>query len=123
MAGTTGRAVRVGYAEMRHAKWSNSERAIARKAFDQALHQELDEVMEKAKRLVSKMKKPADVWMLEDYLRERRTAIERKYDYKYSVLPIVFGQLIYEGRLGMADLKGLAEGKLDYIRRESGSRD
>lgn len=42
--------------------------------------------------------------------------IERKYDYRYSQLPWVVGQLIRQGRIQEAELAGLSEEKLNYIR-------
>jgi hypothetical protein len=38
------------------------------------------------------------------------------YDYRYSVLLVVFGYLVREGRLRMEELNGLAEDKLASIR-------
>jgi len=39
-----------------------------------------------------------------------------QFDFRYSVLPVVFGNLIREGRLTEEELLGLAEEKLSYIR-------
>ena len=72
---------------MRNLKWSSAEKAIARKAFDRALNQDLDAV------------------------------IDREYDYRYSVLLTVFAGLIRKGRLREEDLQGLAEDKLGHIRQ------
>ena len=38
--------------------WSRSEETISRKAFDAALEQELDEVMQEAKKMASQIKEP-----------------------------------------------------------------
>lgn len=40
---------------------------------------------------------------------------DRLYDYRYSVLLDVFGQLVREGRLKTEELNDLAEDKLAYI--------
>jgi Photoprotection regulator fluorescence recovery protein len=105
------------YTDMRNLNWSAEEKAIARKAFDRALQQELQEVIEKTKKLSAKITGPDDLWKLESYLKHRREEIDRDYDYRYSVLPIVFGRLIREGRLNEQDLQGLGEDKLFYIRQ------
>jgi Photoprotection regulator fluorescence recovery protein len=101
---------------MRELKWSPAEKAIARKAFNKALQQELAAVMEEAKQRAAKIKQPTDLWDLEDYLTERRQEIDRQFDYRYSILPLVFGQLILQKRLSLGDLHGLADDKLAYVR-------
>jgi hypothetical protein len=50
-----------------------------------------------------------------------RREIDRRYDYRYSVLPLVFAHLLRDGRLTEDDLHGLGQGKLDLIRRASPS--
>ena len=104
------------FAYPRDPVWSKSEKAIARKAFDAALKQELHETMQAAKRLASQINEPADLWELEHYLTERRKEINRKYDYRYSQLTDVFGRLLHEGRLSEEHLHGLREDKLKAIR-------
>jgi hypothetical protein len=48
-------------------------------------------------------------------LTERRREIDRKYDYRYSVLPLVFAELVKQGRIAENDLQGLAPEKIDVI--------
>jgi hypothetical protein len=48
-------------------------------------------------------------------LAERRIEIDRKYDYRYSVLPIVFAELVKQGRIAENDLHGLAPEKIELI--------
>jgi hypothetical protein len=79
--------------------WSSSEKVIARKAFDAALGRELHEVMHEAKKMASQIQQPSDLWDLEYYLTQHRKEIDRKYDYRLSRLPQVFGRLLYEKRL------------------------
>jgi hypothetical protein len=92
------------------------EKAIARKAFDAALERELQEVIREAKQKAGQIKQPADLWDLEHYLTERRKEIDRKYDYRYSQLDLVFGRLLREKWIGEEDLRGLGEDKLRAIR-------
>jgi hypothetical protein len=96
--------------------WSKSEKAIARTAFVAALKRELQDVMQKTKQMANQIKEPAEVWELEHYLTERRKEIDRKYDYRYSQLTLVFARLLYEKRVGEEELGGLREDKLKPIR-------
>ena len=96
--------------------WSKSEKAIAHKAFDAALERELQEVIREAKQKAGQIKQPADLWDLEHYLTQRRKEIDRKYDYRYSQLDLVFGILLPEKWIGEEDLRGLKEDKLRAIR-------
>jgi hypothetical protein len=44
-------------------------------------------------------------------------AIDRKYDYRCSMLPLVFATLLREGRVRENDLHGLDEVKVELMRR------
>ena len=100
-------------------RWSKSERAIARKAFERALKQELQEVIEQAKQMAAAIKHPSELWQLEHHLTQRRKEIDRKFEYRASKFPFVFGTLLYEGRLTEQDLRGLSEDKLKAIRSDA----
>jgi hypothetical protein len=103
------------YTTIRSLKWSGAEKVIARKAFEQALQQELEAIVRQAKKMAEKIEQPSDLWELERYLTERRKEIDRQYDYRYSVLIFVFAELIQKGRLREQDLQGLSEEKLRHI--------
>jgi hypothetical protein len=105
-----------GYDSMRNLRWSPAEKVVARKAFDLALRRELEAVIDEARKRMAKVEQVSALWELEQYLTERRKAVDRRYDYRYSVLPIVFGNLISEGRLSERELHGLGEDKLKFIR-------
>ncbi len=105
------------YNPMLQLKWSPAEKAIARKAFEAALTNELGETLREAKERVAKLSEISELWEMEDWLRARRRAMDEKYDYRYSVLPTVFARLMWEGRLKESDLSGLLEDKIDMIRR------
>jgi hypothetical protein len=96
--------------------WSKAEKVIARAAFDAALGRELHEVIRKTRQKANGIQQSSDLWELEQYLTRRRKEIDRKYDYRYSQLPQVFGRLLYEKRLGEEELRGLGEDKLKSIR-------
>ena len=63
---------------------------------------------------------PADLWRIHDYLTEQRDRTDKKYDYRYSVLPVVFARLLKEGWLAEADLMGLSADKLEVIKYLAG---
>lgn len=101
---------------MRDLKWSHAEKVIARKAFTRALEREFEVVIRETNEMASKIEQPSDLWDLEGYLTQSRKKIDRKYDYRYSVLTLVFGNLVREGRLSEEELHGLAEDKISSIR-------
>jgi hypothetical protein len=105
------------YPLMRELKWSGTEKAIARKAFERALRQDIEAIIRQAKKMAGRIAQPSDLWELERYLTERRKAIDRQYDYRYSVLLNVFADLIRKGLLHQEDLCGLGEDKLEHIRQ------
>ncbi|HYZ86607.1 MAG TPA: hypothetical protein VE621_19490 [Bryobacteraceae bacterium] len=100
---------------MRDLKWSQSEKVVARRAFDRALNEELEEVIRQAKGMAAAVEEPSQLWELERWLGERRVEIDRKYDYRYSVLPIVLAKLVNDGRIGENDLQGLDPEKIRLI--------
>ena len=108
--------IRDSYTDIRNLKWSPAEKAIAGKAFDLALRRELDAVIREAKDRAVKVEQSSELWDLEHYLTQRRQDINRKYDYRYSVLLFVFANLVREGRVSEEELRSLGEDKLAYIR-------
>ena len=104
------------YSTMREMHWSPKERAIARRAFDLALHRELGATVQEAKQMAEQIKEPDQLWELERHLTQRRKEINAKYEYKYSVLLLVLGDLVREGRISLEELQGLAEDKLRCVR-------
>lgn len=102
---------------MQDLKWSAGEKVIARSAFNLALGREFDAITQEVKRRAANLEERSALWDLEDYLTKSRKEIDRKYDYRYSVLTFVFGSLICEGRLSEGELRGLGADKMDSIRR------
>jgi hypothetical protein len=100
---------------MREWKWSPAEKAVARRAFDVAFSHELEAVIRQAKERAARISEAAALWELEAWLGEQRRRIDRDFDYRYSVLPLVFANLLREGRITEDDLHGLAPNKLDSI--------
>ena len=104
------------YSTMREMHWSPKEKKIARRAFDRALHRELEATIHEAKQMAERIKEPDELWELERYLAQRRKEIDAKYEFKYSVLLLVLSELVREGRITLDELHGLAEDKLRCVR-------
>src|ERR1700738_4187608 len=83
---------------MRGLKWSPAEKANAPKAFDRALGRELEAVILETKSKAATIQEPSGLWELERYLTQRRQEIDREYDYRYSILPLVLANLLTGGR-------------------------
>jgi hypothetical protein len=90
---------------------------VARRAFEAARKAELAEVLAEFKTRAVAATGPDDMWSVEEYLRNKRYAIDKKYDYRYSQLFSVFGRLLREHRIQEAQLAGLSEDKLSCILR------
>ena len=97
--------------------WSASEKQIARRAFDAALHQELAEVLHAFKSMAATATDSESMWSTEEFLSKSRREIDSKYDYRYSQLHLVFGRLLREGRLSEEQLSGLSKDKMELILR------
>ncbi|MGN6827762.1 hypothetical protein [Paucibacter sp. M5-1] len=98
-------------------EWSRSEKKIARRVFDAALHRELAAVLQTFKAMAASASDPESMWSTEEFLSKSRREIDSKYDYRYSQLHAVFGRLLREGRISEEDLSGLSESKMNVILR------
>ena len=116
MSGTSISPVQNEHPSIDQLHWSGGEKAIARKAFNKALDRELAEIVQQTRERVASLQQPSGLWDLEEFLTKRRKEIDRKYDYRYSVLPLVFATLLREARLSEEDLNGLSPDKLEVIR-------
>ena len=102
---------------MSSTEWSKCKKEIARKAFKVAYDREQQTILENIRKRISEVSDLAELWLLQEYLTEKRIEINEKYDYRYSVLDFVFARLICEGWLQEEELEGLADEKLDRIHR------
>ena len=66
--------------------------------------------------MAERIKEPDALWELERHLTQRRKEIDAKYEYKYSVLLLVLGDLVREGRISLEELQGLSDDKLHCVR-------
>jgi hypothetical protein len=101
---------------MNYEKWSKKEKSIARAAFDKAYDKECNQIIGKLKEKSLKLSDPEDIWELHDYLSEIRKEIDEKYDYRYSVLIMVFAHLLKQQWLKIDDIEGLSVEKIDRIK-------
>lgn len=97
-------------------KWNADEKKVARAAFDKAYQREMEEIKNTLKEKVTSLQNEKDVWTIHDYLSKRRNLADKKYDYRYSQLILVFSQLMREGYLTEADLFGLSDDKIKIIK-------
>lgn len=107
----------------RHMKWSKAEKKVARRAYDLAYRRECEALIKEVKARSRKVAEPDELWSLADYLWAHRQEIDDKYDYRYSVLPLVFARLASESWLSLADLEGLDPDKLATIEGLLGPND
>jgi hypothetical protein len=96
--------------------WSPEEKAAARRAFELALNREKETTIQQAKDKAAKIEDADDLSMLERWLTHRRQEIDRTYDYRYSMLILVFAGLLRTRRLDENELEGLAPEKIEEIR-------
>jgi len=100
-------------------KWSKAEKQVARKAFDTAYERECRAIHAKVVQMLERQDDIRQIWRIHDYLDEQRREIDRKYDYRYSRLDLVFGVLLREGWLKESELNGLGDDKLQRIKAYS----
>jgi hypothetical protein len=100
---------------MNDIKWSKTEKIVARRAFEAAYQKECAAITAKLKEMIATASEPADLWRIHDYLTKQRKQTDQKYDFRYSVLILVFAVLLKEGWLNEADLQGLQEDKIEKI--------
>ncbi len=95
--------------------WNNEEKTIARLAYEKAYQKEMAQLLKEFQQKTAELTAPEDIWEVYDFLSYRRKEINRKYDYRYSVLLRVFGQLLAEGLVQETDLTGLSNEKIGAI--------
>jgi hypothetical protein len=101
---------------IRYVHWTPAEKKAARRAFDEALGRHLSAIIAEAKRRMTNVADPSDLWELEAYLTESRKTVDRIYQYRYSDLLRVFSILMRDGWLKDADLVGLQPDKIAEIK-------
>jgi hypothetical protein len=95
--------------------WSKKEKEISRKIFDSAYQKEYDSIRNTVLKMTKENDKLNEIWKIGNYIYEKRKEIDHKYDYRYSILLHVFGQLLSEHWFKIEDLDGLDEEKIKRI--------
>jgi hypothetical protein len=67
-------------------KWSDVEKKLVRRVYEEARLAELAETLDEFKVRAAALASIDDMWLLEEYLRNRRRELHEKYDYRYSRL-------------------------------------
>lgn len=96
-------------------EWTESEKKIAKTAFNQAYEREIKALMNQVRGRTSTLVELEDLWQLHDFLSAKRHEIEGKYDYQYAALLFVFARLVKEGWLDLKELEGLDKDKLSKV--------
>jgi hypothetical protein len=102
---------------MSNVTWPAAEKRVARAAFDDAVASAISRSIAEFKERAAAVTTPSDLWAIESHLCELRREFGEMFDYRYSLLLFLFARFIREGHLDLARLDGLAEEKLDVIRR------
>ncbi len=103
--------------------WTASEKKIARHAFQTALDRELAALIEESKKRMNQVSRPEELWDFEQWLSERRKEIDKTYDFRYSILPVVFAKLLHRRTLSDVELTGLSAEKIELVHRGFGMDD
>ncbi len=100
---------------MSEAEWTETEKNVARTAFDQAYTREVKSLLKHVREEATTVVELNDLWRLHDFLSAKRHEVDGKYDYQYPALIFVFAGLLKEGWLQLNDLEGLNQDKLAKI--------
>ena len=101
--------------QVSEAEWTDSEKKIARSAFDNAYEREIEALLKQVQEQASMVVDLDNLWQLHDFLSAKRYEVEGKYDFQYSVLLFVFAGLIKDGWLHLDELEGLDKDKLSKV--------
>lgn len=97
--------------------WGTTEKKVARRVFDAALQRELADIMADFKSRAAHASTPDDLWAIQAHLARVQHDIDSKYDYRYSMLEFVLGQLMREQRIQLQDLTGMKAERIARICR------
>ena len=96
--------------------WSELEQRIARKAFDTAHSRALTSQISEVQLQSALLDSAGALWQLHDYLSIQRHRIEGRFDFRPQAILFLFASLVQDKLLDLAELEGLADGKLAKIR-------
>jgi uncharacterized protein YajQ (UPF0234 family) len=72
-------------------------------------------IADNLKNMVNEVSCPDDLWEVRNYLSKTLKNIEKKYDFRYSILILVLAQLMKDGWIEENELIGLSEDKISKI--------
>ncbi len=101
--------------QVSEAEWTDTEKEIARTAFNNAYQREVKALLKHVQDEASTIADLEHLWQLHDFLSAKRFGIEGRYDYQYSGLLFVFAGLMKEGWLQLSELEGLDKDKLSKV--------
>ncbi|EQD43534.1 hypothetical protein B2A_09849 [mine drainage metagenome] len=101
---------------MKENKWSDTEKRNARRIFNKTLQMEYNLIIEKTRDLAVKATSQQDLWEIHSYLTNSLKEINRKYDYRYSRIIQLFGELLAEGKISERELDVFSTDKAEQIR-------
>ena len=96
--------------------WTELEQRIARTAFDQAHGRALASLISEVQLQAALLDSAGALWQLHDYLSIQRHRIEGRFDFRPQAILFLFASLVQDKLLDLAELEGLASGKLAKIR-------
>jgi len=96
--------------------WTNSEKRVARVAFEGARVAELNDLLLQFKQHAAQAKEIDEVWEIRDWLNAEQRQFERNYDFRYSQLIRVFGHLLARRPIDINALQGLSDEKIAAIK-------
>jgi hypothetical protein len=97
-------------------KWTQEQKHAARKAFETALERECRAIRTEVVQMLEREQDPREVFRIHEYLAEQRRVVDRKYDYRYSVLIHVFATLLREGWLEEGELSGIGNENVQMVK-------
>ena len=102
-------------------RWSTREKSYAKKVLDKAYKRLTNQLIEDVKAKVSEIKKPEDMWKLQEYLNIQRKRVEGLFEFRTTVMLDSFATLIKEGWIRLDQLSMLSEEKYRLLEKETRS--
>ena len=96
--------------------WTELEQCTARTAFDRAHGRALASLINEVQLQAAQLDSADTLWQLHDYLSIQRHRIEGRFDFRPQAILFLFASLVQDNLLDLAELDGLADGKLAKIR-------
>jgi len=95
--------------------WTKAEKILARKAFDLALARQRQKLIDEVNAF--RAGSIDDVWMLSEKLKDAAKDMDSTFDFRYSMLWLVFPTLISKGLLAIEELDGLGSDKIAQFKQ------